>query len=86
MIIIIIIIILLLSNAVLQCVTRLKYLGVWFLAGKSFSVDHCVNRTKFLSAVFGILPECINIFEEILWNVIQCSCLPIFYMALILYI
>ena len=56
--------------------TRLKYLGVWFRAGKSFSVDHCINRTKFVSTVFGILQKCGNI-SEILWNVIQCSCLPI---------
>ena len=61
----------------LQWVTRLKCLGVWFLACKSFSLNHCVNRTKFLSAVFGILRKCGNISEEILWNVIQCSCLPI---------
>ena len=68
---------LMLSNANLQWVERIKYLGVYIVAGKSFSVDSCCNRTKFLSAVFGILQKCGKVSEEVKFNVIQHSCLEV---------
>ena len=66
-----------LNNVVLQWVDRLKYLGVWLCAGKSFKVDYEVNRTKFLSSVFAILQKTASVSEEIKWNVIQHSCIPL---------
>jgi esterase/lipase superfamily enzyme len=68
---------LILTNAYLQWVDRIKYLGVYIVAGKTFCVDSSCNRTKFLSAVFGILQKCGKVSEEIKFNVIQHSCLEV---------
>jgi exonuclease III len=68
---------LVLNNVFLQWVDRIKYLGVYIIAGKSFSVESSYNRTKFLSAVFGILQKCRNVSEEIKFNIIQHSCIEI---------
>jgi len=68
---------LVLSNVCLQWVDRIKYLGVFTVAGKTFCVDSSCNRTKFLSAVFGILQKCGKVSEEIKFNVIKHSCLEV---------
>ena len=68
---------LLLNKVVLQWVVRLKYLGVFITSGIKFTVDCSVNRTKFLGSVFGILQKCSYVSDEIKWNVVQHSCLPI---------
>ena len=66
-----------LNNVLLQWVERIKYLGVYILAGKTFCVDSSFNRTKFLGATFGILQKCKNVSEEIKFNIIQHSCLEV---------
>jgi len=67
-----------LGNGVLKWDDRIKYLGVWILAGNSFKVDSSVNRVKFLGSVFGILQKCgRNISDEIKCHVIQHCCLPV---------
>jgi hypothetical protein len=66
-----------LSGVLLQWVNRIKYLGVWFVSGRSFSIDPACNRTKFLGSVFGILQKCGNVSDDVKWNIIQRSCLPI---------
>ena len=61
----------------LKWVDKIKYLGVWIVAGKRFHVDCTLSRTKFLGAVFGVLQKCGGISEEIKWNVLCHSCLPV---------
>jgi hypothetical protein len=67
---------LLLAGAMLQWVLRLKYLGVWIVAGKHLKVD----QTKFLGSVFGLLQKCGSLSDEVKWNVLQHRCVPICYM------
>ena len=43
----IILTVLLPNSVVLQLVPNLKYLSVWFFAGKTFCIDTSINRTKF---------------------------------------
>ena len=64
-----------LSDGHLKWVDCIKYLEVWIVEGKWFKIDCTVHRTKFLSAVFGIL--CDHMSEAIIWQVINQSCLPV---------
>jgi hypothetical protein len=68
---------LLLSNSVLRWVGRMKYLGVWLCAGKTFHIDSSINRTKFLSSVYSMFQKCNGISEEIKWSVIERACMPV---------
>ncbi len=55
---------LMLYNVALNWVDRIKYLGVWIVAGKRFCVDMTFNSRKFLGAVCGILQKCGHLSEQ----------------------
>ena len=63
----------------LKWVERLKYLGIWFVSGRTLRVDVSVNCTKFLGSVLGILQKCSNISDELKWHVVNHSCLPMLF-------
>ena len=54
-----------LNNVALNWADRIKYLGVWIVAGKRSYVDMAINSRKFLGAVCGILQKCGHLSEEI---------------------
>ena len=57
----------------LSWVAKLKYLGVYLVAGKHYSVDVSTNCIKFLGSAGNILEKCGAVSEEIKWHVIDHS-------------
>ena len=58
-------------------VAKLKYLGVYLLARKHFSVDVPTTCIKFLGSACSILQKCGAVSEKINWHVNDHSCLAI---------
>ena len=59
----------------LSWVVKIKYLGVYLVAGKHFCVDVSTNCIKFLGSACSILQKCGAISEERKRHVINHSCL-----------
>jgi exonuclease III len=58
-------------------VDKIKYLGVWILAGRRFEVDHSETRRSFFSSVNAILAKAKFTSDIVKLRLVESHCLPI---------
>ena len=71
-----------LGNIPMQWVSKIKYLGIHFIAAKHFKVDFCDIRRKYFSSLNVILSKCRYASDPVKLQLIESQCLPILLYAI----